>query len=221
MAERSFPPLRWIVEGAADPARALALANSLRLPIPLASLLVQRGIDSELAARRFLRPALQELADPHTLAGMDQAVSRIEQAVRSGIRIMVHGDYDVDGQCGAAMLTRVLRAAGADVLPFLPHRLRDGYDLGPAGVKTANEAGVRLIITCDCGITAVNAVEQAKAAGIDLDNTPGGVAGDTVLELERLRRENRELRVEREILKKAAAWFARETEALSRKSTDS
>ena len=168
MADRSSPPLRWIVEGTADPARALALANSLRLPIPLAALLVQRGIDSEIAARRFLRPALQELADPHTLAGMDQAVFRITEAVRSGTRIMVHGDYDVDGQCGTAMLTRVLRAAGADVLPFLPHRLRDGYDLGSAGVAAAREAGVRLIITCDCGITAVAAVEQARAAGIDV-----------------------------------------------------
>ena len=169
MPDRALPPpLRWIIEGTADPARALTLANSLRLPLPLASLLVQRGIDSEIAARRFLRPALQELADPHTLAGMDEAVSRIVAAVRSGTRILVHGDYDVDGQCGTAMLARALRAAGAEVVAFLPHRLRDGYDLGPAGVAEARETGAGLIITCDCGITAVDAVKQAREAGIDV-----------------------------------------------------
>jgi single-stranded-DNA-specific exonuclease len=90
----------------------------------------------------------------------------IAEAVRSGTRILVHGDYDVDGQCAAALLTRALQAAGADAQPFLPHRLRDGYDLGPSGVAAAREAGAGLILTCDCGITAVEAVDAANAAGI-------------------------------------------------------
>ena len=79
---------------------------------------------------------------------------------------MVHGDYDVDGQCATALLTRALRAAGADVVPFVPHRLRDGYDFGPAGLAAAQAAGASLVITCDCGITAVETVHLARAAGI-------------------------------------------------------
>jgi single-stranded-DNA-specific exonuclease len=143
-----------------------ALAATLRLPAPLAALLIQRGHGSEEAARRYLRPALSDLSDPHALAGMADAVQAIVATVRAGGRIMVHGDYDVDGQCASALLTRALRFAGADVLPFLPHRLRDGYDFGPAGLEAAKAAGVALIITCDCGITAYDTVVAARAAGI-------------------------------------------------------
>jgi len=78
----------------------------------------------------------------------------------------VHGDYDVDGQCATAVLTRALRAGGADVVPFVPHRLRDGYDFGPAGLAAARAAGASLVVTCDCGITAVDTVRDARAAGI-------------------------------------------------------
>ena len=111
-------------------------------------------------------PRSTDLSDPHALAGLDQAVEVIVATVRSGGRIMVHGDYDVDGQCSSALLTRVLREAGADVLPFVPHRLRDGYDFGPAGLEAAQAAGAALVITCDCGITANDTVLAANAAGI-------------------------------------------------------
>jgi single-stranded-DNA-specific exonuclease len=160
------PVLRWRVVPRPDPAEAQALAAALNLPLPLAKLLVQRGHGTEAAARGFLRPALGELSDPLALAGMAEAVEVIQAAVRDGRRIMVHGDYDVDGQCASALLTRVLRVAGADVLPFLPHRLRDGYDFGPAGLAAAQAAGASLVITCDCGITAYDTVVAARAAGI-------------------------------------------------------
>jgi single-stranded-DNA-specific exonuclease len=143
-----------------------ALAAALRLPPALAALLVQRGHGSEAAARRYLRPQLTELSDPYALAGMTEAVKAVADTIRAGGRIMVHGDYDVDGQCASALLTRALRLAGADVVPFLPHRLRDGYDFGPAGLEAAKVAGAALIITCDCGITAVDTVRSALAAGI-------------------------------------------------------
>ena len=97
---------------------------------------------------------------------MAEAVEAISSAVRAGGTIMVHGDYDVDGQCATAVLTRALRAAGADVVPFVPHRLRDGYDFGPAGLAAARAAGASLVVTCDCGITAVDTVRDARAAGI-------------------------------------------------------
>ncbi len=160
------PMLRWAVVPEPDPQRVAALAATLRVPPALAALLVQRGHDSEEAARRYLRPSLSELSDPQALAGMAEAVEVIAATVRAGGRIMVHGDYDVDGQCSSALLTRALRVAGADVVPFLPHRLRDGYDFGPAGLAAARDAGASLIITCDCGITAVETVRAARTAGI-------------------------------------------------------
>jgi single-stranded-DNA-specific exonuclease len=158
--------LRWAVVPEPDRAQVQALSAALRLPPALAALLVQRGHGSEAEARRFLRPSLADLSDPHALAGMAEAVETIVGTVRSGGRILVHGDYDVDGQCSSALLTRALRLAGADVRPFLPHRLRDGYDFGPAGLEAARTAGASLIITCDCGITAVDTVRAARQAGI-------------------------------------------------------
>jgi single-stranded-DNA-specific exonuclease len=164
----SAPLLRWVVAPQPDPAGVEILAAALKLPAALAALLIQRGHGTEDAARRYLRPALTDLSDPYKLTGMAEALEGIVSAVRAGARIMVHGDYDVDGQCASALLTRALRLAGADVLPFLPHRLRDGYDFGPAGLQAAKAAGASLIITCDCGITALDTVNAARAAGIDV-----------------------------------------------------
>jgi len=143
-----------------------ALAGALGLPLPLATLLVQRGYCEPARVKEFLRPRLAALSSPLELTGMADGVAMIASAIRGGKRIMVHGDYDVDGQCGAAVLTRALRVAGADVHPFLPHRMTDGYDFGPAGLTEALRIGASLIVTCDCGITAVDAVASAKAAGL-------------------------------------------------------
>ena len=160
------PILRWVVAPRPDRAAVLALADRLHLPEPLAALLIQRGQAEPELARQYLRPSLAALSDPGALLGMADAVDVIASTVRAGGTIMVHGDYDVDGQCATALLTRALRAAGAKVVPFLPHRLRDGYDFGPAGLLAARAAGASLIITCDCGITAVETVEAARAEGI-------------------------------------------------------
>lgn len=160
------PALRWVVAPRPDPVAVNRLAAQLGLPTALAALLVQRGQDTESAARSFLRPAVTELSDPHALAGMAEAVDAITSTVRAGGTILVHGDYDVDGQCATALLTRALRAAGADVVGFVPHRLRDGYDFGPAGLAAAQRLGASLVVTCDCGITAVDAVRDARATGI-------------------------------------------------------
>lgn len=144
------------------------LVRDLSVPPALARLLVQRGFGSVASARAFLRPSLEALQDPLTLRDMDRAVEVVSRAVRAGRRIMVHGDYDVDGQCATALLTRALRAAGADVVPFVPHRMRDGYDFGEAGITAALATGVSLIVTCDCGITAVDAVARARAQGLEV-----------------------------------------------------
>ncbi|MEP7176204.1 MAG: single-stranded-DNA-specific exonuclease RecJ [Gemmatimonadales bacterium] len=160
------PVLRWVVVSRPDPVAVDRLASSLGVPTALAALLVQRGQTTDPAARTFLRPSVTELSDPNALAGMAEAVEAITATVRAGGTILVHGDYDVDGQCATALLTRALRAAGADVVGFVPHRLRDGYDFGPAGLAVAQRLGASLVVTCDCGITAVESVRAASAAGI-------------------------------------------------------
>jgi single-stranded-DNA-specific exonuclease len=173
------PPLRWNVERAPDADLVGALARGLGVSPALAALLAQRGLSTPELARRFLRPALDELAEPLALAGMAEAVDAIVRTVQAGRGILVHGDYDVDGQCATALLTRALGLAGARVHGFVPHRLRDGYDLGPSGIAYARSVGASLILTCDCGITAVDAVDAARAEGLEVVVTdhhlPGAV----------------------------------------------
>ena len=159
---------RWLVAPPPEPGLAERLAAELKLPLPLACLLVQRGHRDSETAKTFLRPELDSLSDPYRLAGMADAVATVVAAVKNGHRILVHGDYDVDGQCASALLTRALRVAGAKADAFVPHRMRDGYDFGPAGLARAKELGARLIITCDCGITAVDSVRAARDAGFDV-----------------------------------------------------
>ena len=157
---------RWVLLAQPETAVAQRLARDLGVPAALAALLIQRGFGESSEARSFLRPALDALADPRTLAGLTGAVEAIVAVVRRGGMILVHGDYDVDGQCAAAMLTRALRLGGARAEAFVPHRLRDGYDFGPAGLAYARSIGAELILTCDCGITAVDTVREAEASGI-------------------------------------------------------
>ena len=168
---RSAPP-------APDPALVAGLVGELRLPEPLCRLLVVRGHGDARAARAFLRPSLDHLHDPASLAGLTPALDRIRFAIDRGETILVHGDYDVDGICAAALYTRLLRRMGARVEPFVPHRVRDGYDLGLAGIRRAAAADARLILTADCGIVAHEAVLEARTSGIDVvvtdHHTPNG-----------------------------------------------
>jgi single-stranded-DNA-specific exonuclease len=168
MSTTDPPPLKWSLSDPPDHELAASLAAGLSLPLPLAELLVQRGYQEVEVAKQFLRPALDQLADPYALAGMEAAVEAIVRAVRDGRPILVHGDYDVDGQCATALLTRALRIGGAEVIPFVPHRVTDGYDFGEAGLTAAREGGAGLILTCDCGINAVAAVAAAKSEGLDV-----------------------------------------------------
>jgi single-stranded-DNA-specific exonuclease len=159
---------------------AQSLAEALNLPVALAALLVQRGHDTPDAARRFLRPELAALSDPFALLGMADAVEAVVATVAAGGTILVHGDYDVDGQCATAVLVRTLRAAGAHVHGFVPNRLRDGYDFGPAGLREAARIGAQLILTCDCGITAVESVAAARQAGYHVVVTDHHLSGDVL-----------------------------------------
>lgn len=165
---RPRPSARWtaIPSPAADSVQQLR--EALQLPPVVCELLVARGYGAPDDARRFLRPRLEQLAPPSTLLDCDRAVDRIVQAIRARDTIFVHGDYDVDGMASTALLTRVLRSLGAVVVPWVPHRLTDGYDLSQAGVTAAKAAGARLVITCDCGTSAHQPVADLMAAGIDV-----------------------------------------------------
>lgn len=155
------------------------LAAMLALPEPVCRLLIARGQTDVESAKRYLRPRLEHLHEPGSLFDLDRAVARIAAAVRDGETIFVHGDYDVDGMCSTALLVRVLRELGAhSVVPFVPNRITDGYDLGPAGVNEAARVGATLVVTCDCGTSALAAVDSLNKLGIDVIITdhhlPGG-----------------------------------------------
>jgi single-stranded-DNA-specific exonuclease len=154
------------------------LAAELRLPIPICRLLCQRGYADVEPAKRYLRPRLDQLHDPSLLLDLDKAVERLVRAIRSHELIMVHGDYDVDGMCSTTLLLRAITGFGGRAVPFIPRRLEDGYDLSMAGVNAAMAAGAKVLVTCDCGTSALAPVAAACAAGIDViisdHHLPGG-----------------------------------------------
>ncbi len=175
---------RWRVEPPADEASAHALSAALGIPMPFARLLCQRGFSDAESARRFLRPSRHDLHDPALLPDMDRAVARLSRAIAAKETVLVHGDYDVDGQCSATIMTRVIRHLGGTAVAVVPHRIKEGYDLSESGVRKAIETGASLILTLDCGTTAVDAVAQARAAGIDViivdHHLPGPVLPDAL-----------------------------------------
>ncbi|MEX2467574.1 MAG: single-stranded-DNA-specific exonuclease RecJ [Gemmatimonadota bacterium] len=161
-------------------ARAVeGLQAALRLPEAVCRVLAVRGLTDPEAAKRFLRPRLEHLPDPSLLADGERAAARVADAVRGGETVLVHGDYDVDGICATALLTRWLRALGGVVVPFVPHRLRDGYDFSEAGLEAARAAGATLIVTVDCGTVAHGPIEAAAREGIDVVVTDHHTVGDT------------------------------------------
>jgi single-stranded-DNA-specific exonuclease len=172
------PRARWILPDDPDPNVVRALCDELLLPEPICRLLVARGHAPAEQAKRYLRPRLEQLLPPEQLLDLDRAVERLVLAIRGGETILVHGDYDVDGISSTTLLTRAFRALGGKVVPFIPRRLVDGYDLTDAGVRAAREAGATVVVTCDCGTSAVAPVRALQAEGIDViisdHHLPGG-----------------------------------------------
>jgi single-stranded-DNA-specific exonuclease len=152
-----------------DPSRVEALSRRANVPRVIAELLLARGVETAEAVSRFFSGGLLELGDPFRMKGIEEASGRLVAAARSGRRIVVFGDYDVDGVTAVAQLRAALTRAGADVVAYLPHRLRDGYGLKPDTVRRVlQELAPALIVTVDCGITAVEGVACARAAGVDV-----------------------------------------------------
>lgn len=168
-ARRAGPSSRWIAPPSDADARAAALMAGLPgLPDPLARVLAARGMTDPSAVRAFLRPSFDSLHDPFLLPDMAAAVARLLAAVEADETILVHGDYDADGMCATALAVRGLRRLGARAVPFVPHRTNDGYDLRPGGVEHAVAEGAGVILTVDCGVTALEAAAEARRRGVDL-----------------------------------------------------
>jgi single-stranded-DNA-specific exonuclease len=160
-------PPRWDLTACDDVASA-RLADAIGVSPIVARLLCQRGLDDPELASRFLNPALAHLHDPMRLADMRVAVDRILGAIARKERVAIHGDYDVDGITSTVILRRALEMLGADVIHFIPERLKDGYGLQPAAVERLHADGVALIVSVDCGIRGDDAARRARALGVDL-----------------------------------------------------
>ena len=151
-----------------DEEHAGVMARALSISPVTARLLCIRGLGDVDGARRFLSPSLGDLHDPFRLTDMQIAVDRLLGAIARHERIAIHGDYDVDGVTSTVILRRALELLGADVVHFIPERLRDGYGLQPAAVERLSAEGVRLIVSVDCGIRADEAARRARELGVDL-----------------------------------------------------
>jgi single-stranded-DNA-specific exonuclease len=160
-------PLIWKTHGC-DEACAGALARELKISPVIARLLAIRGLGNLDDAARFLNPSLEHLHDPMRLAGMPAAVDRLMRAIAQHERIAVHGDYDVDGITSTVILRRALELLGADVVHFIPERLRDGYGLQPAALERLHGEGVHVVVSVDCGIRGADAARRARELGLDL-----------------------------------------------------
>jgi single-stranded-DNA-specific exonuclease len=167
-AARARPKHRWVLPEPPNPEAVARLQQELHLPEPLCRLLAARGLAEIDGAKIYLRPRLDQLHDPCLMLDLERAVDRLSAAIDKGERILIHGDYDVDGMCSTTLMTRTLRLLGASVVPFIPRRIEDGYDLGAAGVDAALRAGVGVVVTCDCGTSAHEPVRALQEAGIDV-----------------------------------------------------
>lgn len=143
------------------------LAKKLGISPVLSQLLIQRGVASEEEAKKFFNPSLSDLHDPFLMPDMDKAIKRIEKALGQKERIMIYGDYDVDGTTAVALVYKFLRKFTTNLDYYIPDRYDEGYGISEQGIDYADETGVKLIIALDCGIKAIDKVAYAKSKGID------------------------------------------------------
>ncbi len=163
-----------------DPHRIEALRRAIDVPAFVAQLLIARGLQEPNQARSFLDARLSGLRDPNDLPGMPGAVDAIFSAIAAKKRIVVYGDYDVDGMTGTALLWECLKMLDADVGYYVPHRLEEGYGLNADALKSLAEKGTKLIVTVDCGIASVEEAETAAQLGIELVVTDHHQMRDTL-----------------------------------------
>lgn len=158
---------RWRIHSH-DPERIAALSRAADISPIVASLLLCRGISDPRVARQFLAPKLSALHDPGTLPGCTQAAERIHAAIAAGRRIVIYGDYDVDGMTGTALLHRCIALLGGDVGYYVPHRIDEGYGLNDEAIETLARRKTDVLVTVDCGITSVAEAAVAARCGLEL-----------------------------------------------------
>jgi single-stranded-DNA-specific exonuclease len=159
--------MRWTLKPKPNRETLSKLASDLGVEIPIASMLVQRGIENFEDAKKFFRPSLDDLHDPFLMKDMDLAIDRIEKAIASEENIMVYGDYDVDGTTSVALLSSYLKSFYPNVASYIPDRYEEGYGVSYIGIDFAADNDISLIIALDCGIKAIDKVAYASEKNID------------------------------------------------------
>jgi len=180
--------MRWTLKPKPNPETVKSLADSLQIDVPIASLLVQRGIENFEDAKSFFRPSLDHLHDPYLMKDMDKAVVRIQQAIANNENILVYGDYDVDGTTSVALMSSYLKTKTPLVATYIPDRYEEGYGVSYQGIDFAEDNDFSLIIALDCGVKAVDKVAYAKQKNIDFiicdHHRPGAVIPNAVAVLD-------------------------------------
>ncbi|MBB31371.1 MAG: single-stranded-DNA-specific exonuclease RecJ [Gemmatimonadetes bacterium] len=169
---------RWDIAERPDQALQEQIKRELKIPTVMAKILINRGIRDVPTGRDFLYPSLDHLIDPFLMADMHRAVARIWQALDSNEAIMVHGDYDVDGVTGTALIVNTLKALGADVSFYIPHRLEEGYGISKGAIDICVKQGRTLLVSVDCGITAIEETRYANEQGVDVIITDHHQSGE-------------------------------------------
>ncbi len=159
--------MKWELSEQKDHKLALLLAEKLDMPSIITQILINRGMRTEDDIKGFFHPSLDNLHNPLDIPGMDTAVERVVSALRDRERIIIFGDYDVDGLTSTALIYDVLTSFGGDVGWYLPDRLEEGYGLNREGIRKAREQNASLLISVDCGITGVEEVLYANSLGMD------------------------------------------------------
>ena len=159
--------MRWTLKPSPDENKVQHLANALGVDFVIAQLLVQRGIQTFDQAKTFFRPQLQELHDPFLMKDMDKAVQRINHALTNNERILIYGDYDVDGTTSVALMATYLETKSDFIATYIPDRFEEGYGISYKGIDYAIDNDFGLIIALDCGVKAIEKVQYAKDKGVD------------------------------------------------------
>ena len=182
LADSTLTEKRWAVKESGDVLVIAALSKSLNISPTLAGLLVKKGITTFEEAKKFFRPDIKDLHDPFLMKDMDKAIARIDTAISSGEKILIYGDYDVDGTTAVALVYSYLRTIYDKLDFYLPDRYKEGYGVSTAGIDYAKSNNISLIIALDCGIKAIDKVEYAKTLGIDFiicdHHRPGEILPD-------------------------------------------
>ena len=159
--------MRWTLKTAPNKKKVSQLSNDLSVNPILASLLVQRNIDTFKKAKEFFRPSLEDLHDPFLLKDMDRAVSRIEKAIIDNENILIYGDYDVDGTTSVSLVSSYLKTITNHIATYIPDRYDEGYGISYQGIDFASDNNFSLIIALDCGIKAIEKVSYASQKNVD------------------------------------------------------